>query len=71
MTNQNQKQPKNRQNMQHSKSEITQNRPSHMNQGNETFHPDQQKEQNQGERHETQKNSRTAPSQQQSSRKAS
>jgi hypothetical protein len=38
MTNQNQKQPE--------QSEITQNKPSHLNQGNKTFHPDQQRNQN-------------------------
>ena len=56
MANQNQKQQE--QGEQHTKQRdqqrIAQERPSHMNQGNQTFRPDQQKDQNPGEGSENQ-----------------
>ena len=63
MTNQGDKRPENeRQNQpikSHDEQGITQNRPSHMNQGTEAFRPDQAKQQD--ERRDNQKTGQTQP----------
>jgi hypothetical protein len=48
MTDHNGPEERNQQDQPHDEREIKQTRPSHMNQGNETFLPDQQKHQNPG-----------------------
>jgi hypothetical protein len=65
-----QRTPDNRgnENPQQEKQEITQNKPSHMNQGNKAFYPDQQRKQSSGDSGE---NEKSGQQQDDRSRKAS